>query len=131
MILRFLLIFFVISACTFSPGFKKEPNSKNPKNIGLGQNGVTLMFYNINKMNLGALPKVEDIKKKSKDNLKELLSEDTYDYTLGYGDVINIALTDIDDINGSYTISPDGSVTIPYIGQVVISDKTKVDPHNP
>ena len=103
----------------------KLENSKNPKNIGLGQNGVTLMFYNINKMNLGALPKIGDIKKKSKDNLKELLSEDTYDYTLGYGDVINIALTDIDDINGSYTISPDGSVTIPYIGQVVISDKTK------
>ena len=32
---------------------------------------------------------------------------------------------DIDDIDGSYTISPDGSVTIPYVGQVVVQDQTK------
>jgi len=45
MILRFLLVFFIISACALSPGFKKEPNSKNPKRIGLKQNGVTLFFH--------------------------------------------------------------------------------------
>ena len=60
MIVRFLLIFFVVSACTFSPGFKKEPNSKNPKNIGLRQNGVSLAFYNINKMNPKVLPRIQD-----------------------------------------------------------------------
>ena len=68
MILRFLLIFFVISACVFSPGFKKEPSSKNPKRLGLEQNGVTLFFHNINKMNLGALPSIGDIQKKSQEN---------------------------------------------------------------
>ena len=125
MTLRFLLLFFVITACALSPGFKKEPSSKNPKKMGLEQNGVTLMFHNINKMNLDALPRVDDIQKKSQENLKELLAQDTYYYTLGYGDIINIALTDIDDIDGSYTISPDGSVTIPYVGQVVVQDKTK------
>ena len=41
------------------------------------------------------------------------------------GDVLNISITDIDDIDGSYTISPDGDVTIPYVGQVLINDKTK------
>ena len=125
MVLRFLLIFFVISACALSPGFKKEPSSKNPKRIGLEQNGVTLQFYNINKMKPGTLPRIEEIQKKSEENLKELTSDDKYYYTLGYGDVISIALTDIQDIDGSYTISPDGSVTIPYVGQVVVSDKTK------
>ena len=125
MTLRFLLLFFVINACAVSPGFKKEPSSKNPKRMGLEQNGVSLMFHNINKMNLDAMPRVEDIQKKSQENLKELLTQDTYYYTLGYGDVINIALTDIEDIDGSYTISPDGSVTIPYVGQVVVEDKTK------
>ncbi len=34
-------------------------------------------------------------------------------------------MTDIEDIDGSYTISPDGSVTIPYAGQIVVKDKTK------
>ena len=68
MILRFLLIFFVITACTFSPGFKKEPSSKNPKKLGLEQNGVTLFFYNINRMNLDILPRIGEIQKKSKEN---------------------------------------------------------------
>ena len=63
MILRFLLVFFIISACALSPGFKEEPSSKNPKRIGLKQNGVTLFFHNINKMNLSALPRIEDLKK--------------------------------------------------------------------
>ena len=125
MILRFLLLFFIISACALSPGFKKEPTSKNPKKMGLKQNGVTLFFHNINKMNLSALPRIEDIQKKSKDNLNKLMADDTYYYTIGYGDIINIALTDIQDIDGSYTVSPDGSVTIPYVGQVVVQDKTK------
>jgi len=125
MTFRFLLLFLIISACALSPGFKNEPSSKNPKSMGLKQNGITLMFYNLNKMNPGMLPRIKDIQKKSKDNLKELIAEDTYYYTLGYGDIINIALTDIEDIDGSYTISPDGSVTIPYIGQVVVKDKTK------
>ena len=125
MILRFLIIFFVISACSLSPGFKEEPGGKTPKKMGLKQNGVSLKFYNLNKMNPAVLPRIEDIQKKSQKELKELISNDTYYYTLGYGDVINISLTDIEDIDGSYTISPDGSVTIPYVGQVVVKDKTK------
>ena len=72
MTLRFLLLFFVITACAVAPGFKKEPSSKNPKKMGLEQNGVTLMFHNINKMNLDAMPRVEDIQKKSKDNLERI-----------------------------------------------------------
>ena len=63
MIFRFLLLFFIVSACAMSPGFKKEPSSKNPKKMGLEQNGVTLFFHNINKMNLSAMPKIGDIQK--------------------------------------------------------------------
>ncbi len=125
MFLRFALLFIVITSCALSPGFKKEPTSKNPKKMGLEQNGVSLMFYDLNKMNASSLPRVDDLKKNSEEKLKELIADDQYYYTLGYGDVINISLTDIEDIDGSYTISPDGSVTIPYVGQVVIQDKTK------
>ena len=125
MVLRFLLFFLIISACSLSPGFKQEPTSKSPKKMGLEQNGVSLTFYNLNKINASSLPRIKDIKKESEKKIKELMADDKYYYTLGYGDVINIALTDIEDIDGSYTISPDGSVTIPYIGQVVVQDKTK------
>ena len=44
-----------------------------------------------------------------------MIGKNKYYYSIGAGDVINISITDIDDINGSYTISPDGNVTIPYI----------------
>ena len=125
MFIRYLLILFFISSCALSPGFKKEPTSKNPKKMGLEQNGVSLMFYDLNKMNASSLPRVDDLKKNSEEKLKGLIADDQYYYTLGYGDVINIALTDIEDIDGSYTISPDGSVTIPYVGQVVVQDQTK------
>ena len=53
------------------------------------------------------------------------MKDNKYYYSIGSGDVINIAITDLDDIDGSYTISPDGDVTIPYVGQVMINDKTK------
>ena len=64
MSLRFLLIFFIVSACALSPGFKKEPTSRNPKNMGLRQTGVTLNFYNLNKINTASFPRIEDVKKK-------------------------------------------------------------------
>ena len=66
MFLRFALLFIIITSCTLSPGFKKEPSSKNPKRMGLKQNGVSLTFYNLNKMNASSLPRIKDIKKKRK-----------------------------------------------------------------
>ena len=65
-VLRFLLIFLFISGCGLSPGFQKEPTGKKAKDIGLEQNGVSLLFHNLNKMNIASLPKVGDIKKKLK-----------------------------------------------------------------
>ena len=134
MSLRLILIFLLISGCNNSTGFKSEPKSgKNvsirgfnkPKVGGLERNGVALKFYNINKMNTALLPRFDDIKKKKDKNLSKLMKDNKYYYSIGSGDVINIAITDLDDIDGSYTISPDGDVTIPYVGQVMINDKTK------
>ena len=125
MIFRYLLVLFIISSCALSPGFKEEPTSKNPQNIGLERNGVSLVFHNLNKMNIASLPKVEEVQKKSQKKLSKLIKNDKYYYSIGSGDVINISITDIEDIDGSYTVSPNGDVTIPYVGQVLISDKTK------
>ena len=125
MILRIIIIFLIIAGCSNSTGFKQEPTNKNAKKIGLERNGVALNFYNLNKINTSALPRIEQIKKKTDQRLAELIKNNKYYYSLGPGDVINIAITDVDDINGSYTINPVGDVTIPYAGQVMILDKTK------
>tara|TARA_B100001057_G_scaffold481828_1_gene556325 strand:+ start:1508 stop:2659 length:1152 start_codon:yes stop_codon:yes gene_type:complete len=124
-VLTLFLIFSLMIGCTNSTGFKSEPKSKDPKKIGLGQTGVTLKFHNLNKINTATLPKFEDIKKVKDKKLGELMDKNEYYYSIGSGDVINISITDIDDINGSYVISPSGDVTIPYVGQVVIDGKTK------
>ncbi len=127
MLFRFVLLsfFIIISACTNSTGFKQEPTSKDAKKLGLEQNGVTLEFYNINKINTSALPRITQIKKQTDQKLTELIKNNKYYYSLGAGDVINIEITDVEDIKGSYTISPNGDVTLPYAGQVMILDKTK------
>ena len=123
--LRLILIFLFISSCTNSTGFKSEPKGTSPKKIGLEQTGVTIKFHDLNKINSASLPKFEDIKKKKDKKLIKLIKDNKYYYSIGPGDVINIAITDVEDIDGSYTISPTGDVTIPYVGQVVINDKTK------
>ena len=125
MYLKIILIFLFITGCTNSTGFKGEPNRTNPKKIGLEQRGVALKFYDLNKINTSSLPRFEDVQKKKDKKLVKLMKDNKYYYSIGSGDVINIAITDIDDIDGSYTISPDGDVTIPYVGQVLINDKTK------
>jgi len=133
--LKFFIFFLLVSGCNNSTGFKSEPKPRNnsvsirgfdkPKVGGLERNGVALKFYNINKMNTALLPRFDDIKKNKDKNLSKLMKDNKYYYSIGSGDVINIAITDLDDIDGSYTISPDGDVTIPYVGQVMINDKTK------
>jgi protein involved in polysaccharide export with SLBB domain len=125
MILRIIFLFLFISGCTNSTGFKSEPKSTNPKRLGLEQTGVALKFHDLNKINTASLPRFEDVEKKKDKKLTELMKENKYYYSIGPGDVINISITDIDDIDGSYTISPTGDVTIPYVGQVLINDKTK------
>mgnify|MGYP006074473637 CR=1 FL=1 len=52
-------------------------------------------------MNTVLLPKFEDIKKRKDKKLTGLIKENKYYYSIGSGDVINIAITDIEDIDGS------------------------------
>ena len=123
---KLILLLLFLSGCLNSTGFKSEPKRGFKSKVGgLERNGVALKFYNINKMNTALLPRFDDIKKKKDKNLSKLMKDNKYYYSIGAGDVINISITDIDDIDGSYTISPTGDVTIPYVGQVVVNDKTK------
>ena len=85
---KFLLIFLIISACALSPGFKKEPSSKNPKKMGLQQNGVSLMFYNLNKINASSLPRIKDIKKNIQPETPKWLLSGPYVDRLVYQNIL-------------------------------------------
>ena len=37
---------------------------------------------------------------------------------MGSSDVISINLTDTDDIDGAYTIDPNGDIDLPFIGKI-------------
>ena len=66
MSLRLIILFLFISACSNSTGFKSEPKiNSEAKKLGLERNGVSLKFYNLNKINVATLPKVDEIKKKN------------------------------------------------------------------
>ena len=43
---------------------------------------------------------------------------------MGSSDVISINLTDTDDIDGSYIISPNGGVDLPFVGIIDIENLT-------
>ena len=67
-------------------------------------------------MNTALHPRFDNIKKRKDKNLSKLVKNNKYYYSIGFGDFINIANTDLDGIEVSYTIGADGNVTISYIG---------------
>ena len=55
-----------------------------------------------------------------------LIPEDTdYEYRLGPGDVIELFATSTPEINRTYVLGPDGRVSVPGIGDVDLTDKTR------
>lgn len=51
----------------------------------------------------------------------------TYEYLIGPNDAIKVSVWRNPDITGSYHVKPDGRVTLPLIGEVVVSGKTTVE----
>jgi len=57
------------------------------------------------------------IRNNATDESREILAQAT-DYTVGPGDILSINILEPDKMITSATVSPDGVVTAPYIGQV-------------
>ena len=125
----FILIF--IYGCAEIPGINKSPReqSKSKKSISgyLSINDIAVDIIKINKLNEN---EIENYNKSKIDELNYSVSKFSniynykYEYALGSSDVISINLTDTDDIDGSYTIDPNGDIDIPFIGKIKIEDLT-------
>ena len=131
----FILIF--IYGCAEIPGINKSPReqSKSKKSISgyLSINDIAVDIIKINKLNEN---EIENYNKSKIAELNYSVSKFSniynykYEYALGSSDVISINLTDTDDIDGSYTIDPNGDIDIPFIGKIKIEDLTLDDTKN-
>ena len=120
--INFLLVIFLLVStysCIKSPGL----TGKIKKN--LKSENIKIKLINLNSLN------IEDFNFESTDanNLKvknyKNIYNYKYEYILGPGDVISLNLTDTDELDKTYLIEPDGSINLPFIGKIKISDLTQ------
>ena len=127
---KIIFIIFVTYSCSGLPGINQDvKEQKNSKNISgyYSINDISIEIIDVNKLNENQIntynqTKVEEIKYSVK-KFKNIYDY-KYQYALGSSDVISINLTDTDDIDGSYTISPDGDIDLPFVGKINVEDLT-------
>ena len=127
-----IFIIFLTYSCSTLPGInkniKKQKSSEPELKAGLYTiDDISINIIEINKLNENQIKNYNASKVKE---LKYSISEFSniynykYEYALGSSDVISINLTDTDDIDGSYTISPDGDVDLPFVGIIDVENLT-------
>lgn len=115
------ILFFYLGSCAFSPGMSPKITKDNNEYI----NNIKLNHYTLETIDFSLLPNQKDYSKKNSKMLEEITNDNFYRYLLGIGDLVNIKVTDVDEIQGDFIIGEDGSVNLPYVGKVIIVDLTK------
>jgi len=130
---KIIFIIFFTYGCSYLPGINQNPvKQKSTKNITgyYSINDIGINIIDINKLNEDQINQYNVSKVKE---LKYSVSEFSsiynykYEYALGSSDVISINLTDTDDIDGSYIVSPDGNIDLPFVGKINIDNLTLTD----
>jgi len=143
-ILNLILLFIFLSNCTaqkvieasVATGITKKPQSrsasdKNYADYTIGD--VEISFVHLNKLT----DKMFDYYNNKKiDTLDYTVKEYSdiynykYEYVLGPADIININLTDSDDIDNTYKIDENGMIDLPFAGKVKINALSISQAHN-
>ena len=147
MLSKFLKLFFfsvLLSSCaaqniietSVSTGINKIPRSKQASNKSYGNysiQDVEINFIRVNKLTDNEINYYNDKKLDLLDHTvkthKDVYNYN-YEYVLGPSDVININLTDSDDIDDTYKIDENGMIDLPVAGKVKISDLKITEAHN-
>ena len=142
--IKIFIIFFFISSCNLiTPGINSDPSksgfapakrssknfySQSPINVqNLSYKNINVKLHNINKMKIQVINSLNEDSssyEKLPDVITDLLRYN-YKYVIGSGDRISFKMTELGDVDGSYIVNPDGLITIPYAGDLVMKDKTK------
>lgn len=136
--IKLLFIFFCllfINNCGFvNPGMNNSPSSRSfmsLKEEDASMNDVTINFIDLNQLKPSEIKKINlaDIKNDNDFLIKK--NDDIYNYVyeyfLGAGDKILINFNNSTDSNGSYTIGSDGSIDLPFIGNIILDNLTNKD----
>ena len=123
---KITFVLFFTYSCSQLPGINKNPKKQSNTNKldnFLTIKDVTIDIVKINNLNESEINNFNNSKLDelsfSVQNYKNIYDYD-YSYVLGSSDVISINLTDTDDIDGAYTIDPNGDIDLPFIGKIKI-----------
>ena len=132
-----LLISILLSGCSTLPGINENIDEKLAnENLIEGEysiNDVKINILKINELSEKKLNYYSEDKFNNLDNdIKKYpeIYDYRYEYVLGSSDIININLTDTDDLDGVYEINEKGMIDLPFIGKVQLDGLTKDDAHN-
>ena len=126
-----LTILFFLNNCSTLPGINKNPQKKNSnKKLQTSEysiNDVKINIFKINKLSNSEISKfninlITDLSDKI-ENYPEIYDY-RYEYVLGPSDIINIDLTDTDDLDGVYKIDQKGMIDLPFIGKIKLDELT-------
>ena len=132
-----LTILFFLNNCSTLPGINKNPQKKNSNNklqtSEYSINDVKINIFKINKLSNSEISKfninlITDLSDKI-ENYPEIYDY-RYEYVLGPSDILNIDLTDTDDIDGVYKIDQKGMIDLPFIGKIKLDELTLNETQN-
>ncbi len=143
-ILYLLIIIFISSACTaqkiietsVSTGINKNPKSKTASDKSFGNYNIDDVEINLIRVNELTDNLIDFHNNKKLDILNYAVKKYSkiynykYEYVLGPADIININLTDSDDIDDTYKIDENGMIDLPFAGKIKISDLSISEAHN-
>ena len=125
-LIQITFLLFFTYGCSQLPGINKDPKNQPGSNKLRNYftiKDVKIEIIKINSLNESEINKFNDSKLDelsfSVQNYKNIYDYD-YSYVLGSSDIISINLTDTDDIDGSYTIDPNGDIDVPFVGKIKI-----------
>ena len=123
-LIKITFFLFFTYSCSQLPGINKAPRNKSGSNKLSNYftiKDVKIEIIKINNLNEFEINKLNDSKldelSLSVQDFNSIYNYE-YSYVLGSSDVISINLTDTDDIDGSYTIDPNGDIDVPFIGKI-------------
>ena len=131
----FVLLF--LSECATLPGINENIVEKLPnENLNQSDYSINDVKINIQKINNLSVNELNDYSEDNFNNLENNIKKYTevydyqYKYVLGSSDIINIDLTETDDLDGVYELNEKGMIDLPFVGKVKLDGLTKYEAHN-